>query len=120
MSQQDPIAGPSEEILNQDLPSYSAVAAPLNPSAAANNRNLPLHPAFLHRWDGLGLPSGYFLLRNVQNGRVLDLLGHKTAHGSEASTILSSRWGPADPSLDCRLDCTRPSSLQWTLKDLYK
>ena len=50
------------------------------------------HVAFQHRHGHLGLPSGFFILRNKGTGRVLDLLGHKTAEGSEVSSATLSSF----------------------------
>ncbi|GAA6004955.1 hypothetical protein JCM10207_008462 [Rhodosporidiobolus poonsookiae] len=41
------------------------------------------HPAFRHAFAHLGLPSGFFLLRNVAQGKALDLLGHKQHEGAQ-------------------------------------
>lgn len=66
-------------------PSYdAAIARPLEPTASSSDSGAG-HAAFDHRWDGLSLPSGYFLLVNKANGRALDLLGHKTEGGSAVS-----------------------------------
>ncbi|GAA5929869.1 hypothetical protein JCM10213_002808 [Rhodosporidiobolus nylandii] len=68
-------------------PSYNAaIASPLIPSSTpgpSSSSSLAAHPAFQHKHAHLGLPSGFFLLRNRAQGKTLDLLHHKTHEGAE-------------------------------------
>ncbi|BGP23841.1 ricin B-related lectin domain protein [Rhodotorula toruloides] len=65
-------------------PAYASLSSPL----VAQHGFQPaeqhiLHPAFDHAFSQLNLPRGYFLLRNVAQGKTLDLLGHKQHEGAE-------------------------------------
>ncbi|BGP15047.1 hypothetical protein JCM10213v2_003002 [Rhodosporidiobolus nylandii] len=72
-------------------PSYNAaIASPLIPSSTpgpSSSSSLAAHPAFQHKHAHLGLPSGFFLLRNRAQGKTLDLLHHKTHEGAEYAAV---------------------------------
>ncbi|GAA5854610.1 hypothetical protein JCM8547_004907 [Rhodosporidiobolus lusitaniae] len=68
-------------------PSYNAsISSPVLPSSAlgpSSSSSHAAHRAFQHSQAHLGLPSGFFLLRNRAQGKALDLLGHKTHEGAQ-------------------------------------
>ncbi|POY74142.1 hypothetical protein BMF94_2954 [Rhodotorula taiwanensis] len=75
-------------------PPYAEIAKPLPHDAAAtaasadsSRRSQQQHARtqalFDHKWSHLGLPTGYFLLRNAAQGKTLDLIGHRQSEGAD-------------------------------------
>ncbi|KAM0751169.1 hypothetical protein T439DRAFT_347747 [Meredithblackwellia eburnea MCA 4105] len=71
-------------------PSYASLTTPLVPAYPAIRSSSSSHgfvrnnPAFEHSMESLGMPSGYFLLRNHSTRkRTFDVRGRATADGSE-------------------------------------
>jgi hypothetical protein len=62
-------------------PPYASIAQPIESRPAARSR--AADALFNHEWAHLGLPTGFFLLRNAAQGKTLDLLNHRQDEGAE-------------------------------------
>lgn len=62
-------------------PPYAAIAQPIPADQPARTR--ATDALFDHDWSHLGLPTGFFLLRNAAQGKALDLVGHRQDEGAE-------------------------------------
>ena len=61
-------------------PPYASMAQPIENRPA---RSRTADALFNHEWAHLGLPTGFFLLRNAAQGKTLDLLSHRQDEGAE-------------------------------------
>lgn len=61
-------------------PPYASIAQPIENRPA---RSRTADALFNHEWAHLGLPTGFFLLRNAAQGKTLDLLSHRQDEGAE-------------------------------------
>ncbi|GAA5971823.1 hypothetical protein JCM11641_001529 [Rhodosporidiobolus odoratus] len=80
-----PRSGGDGSVLAPPPPYDATLSSPLiphYPPGPSSSTSLASHPAFKHLQAHLGLPSGFFLLRNRAQGKTLDLLHHKTHEGA--------------------------------------